>query len=297
MNKKIILDCDPGMDDALAIINAIADPNIELLGISTVAGNVHLHHTSRNALDILHHLKSDIPVYEGVDKPLTRDLHVATEFHGEEGMGDLELAPSPKTISQDFGKFYLEAAKKYPGEVILVAVGPLTNVATALTEYPELKNLLKEIIFMGGSLCGGNVTPYAEFNIYVDPEAANIVLSSGIPVTMIGLDATMKASFSREELEEMRSLNTLYSEFSMDIFDSMFRVRKAIGMTSVVFHDSIGLISAIYKEPFTYETKSILVDTGDHRGETKEDKDGYSIEVAMNFDKTWFKKYLIDILK
>ena len=295
--QKIILDCDPGMDDALAIINAIADNNINLLGISTVAGNVELHHTSRNTLDILEHLDSDIPVYEGCHKPLTRDLHIAAEFHGEEGMGDLYLKPSSKKIQKSFGKFYLECARKHPNEVILVAVGPLTNVADALKNYPELKDLLKEVIFMGGSLSGGNVTPHAEFNIFVDPEAANLVLRSGLPVTMIGLDATMKAKFSKDELDGLRNLPSLYSEFSMEIFDSMFRVRKAIGLETVVFHDSIGLISALYKEAFRFENKNLLVDEGDKRGETRVDENGYPVKVAMDFDKEWFKKYLLTVLK
>lgn len=295
--QKIILDCDPGMDDALAIINAVADKNIQLLGLSTVAGNVELHHTRKNALDILHHLGVEIPVYEGADKPLTRDLHIAEEFHGANGMGDLALNISSRDASKNFGEFYLDCVRKYPHEVTLVAVGPLTNVAIALEKYPELKDLLKEVIFMGGSLSGGNVTPHAEFNIYVDPEAANIVLRSGLPVTMIGLDATLKAKFSREELDELRSNDSLYSKFSMEIFDSMFRVRKAIGMESVVFHDSIGVISSVYGGAFTFENKKILVDEGDGRGETKEDEKGFPVEVAVDFDKDWFKSYLLDVLK
>ena len=295
--QKIILDCDPGMDDALAIINAITDENIDLLGISTVAGNVELHHTSRNALDILAHLNSDISVYEGCSKPLTRDLHIAAEYHGKEGMGDLELVPSKKRINKDFGRFYLDCARKFPGEITLVAVGPLTNVADALTNFPELKDLLKEVIFMGGSLSGGNITPYAEFNIYVDPEAANIVLKSGLPVTMVGLDATLKAKFTRDELDIIRESESLYSKFSMEIFDSMFRVRKAIGMESVVFHDSIGLISSFYSEAFKFETINLIVDADEKRGETREDKNGYPVKVALDFDREWFKSYLVEVLK
>lgn len=295
--QRIILDCDPGMDDALAIINAVADKNIELLGLSTVAGNVGLHHTRKNALDILHHLEVDLPVYVGADKPLTRDLHIAEEFHGANGMGDLTLNTSSKDAFKKFGEFYLDCARKYPHEVTLVAVGPLTNIAIALTEYPELKDLLKEVIFMGGSLNGGNVTPHAEFNIYVDPEAANIVLASGLPVTMIGLDATLKAEFSQDELEELRSNDSLYSKFSMEIFDSMFRVRKAIGMKSVVFHDSIGVISSVYGGAFKFENKKLIVDEGDRRGETREDERGYPVEVALDFNKNWFKEYLLEVLK
>lgn len=295
--QKIILDCDPGMDDALAIINALADKKMDLLGISTVAGNVELHHTSRNALDILSHLGSRIPVYRGSHKPMTRELHIAADFHGEDGMGDLSIRPSPESLKEGFADFYLEMAKKYPGEVTLVAVGPLTNVAHALTTYPELNLLLKEIIFMGGSLSGGNVTPYAEFNIFVDPEAANIVLKSTLPLTMVGLDATMKARFSKDELDDIRDLSSQNAVFSMEIFDSMFRVRKAIGMESVVFHDSIGLIASLYPAPFTYREVRLLVDEGDRCGETFSHPEGYPVRVAVDFDKEWFKDYLFTVLK
>lgn len=294
--QKIILDCDPGMDDALAIITALADKNIEIIGITTVAGNVELCHTTRNALNILECLNKDIDVYRGLEKPLTRELDTATEFHGEKGMGDIQLPDSSNKFLEGHAEFYLKSAKKYPQAIELIAVGPLTNVAMALTKYPELKKLLKGITVMGGSLCGGNITPHAEFNIFVDPEAANIVFNSGLEVKMIGLDATMKGSFKINELEEIRKFNSKYSNMTMDIFDSMFRIRRKIGMTSVVFHDTIALIAPIYKGAFKFEEKKILVDTGEKRGETAVNPKGNKILVAVDFDKNWFKKYLMGIL-
>jgi len=295
--QKIILDCDPGMDDALAIITGLADKNIDILGITTVAGNVELYHTTRNALNLLKYLDEDIDVYSGKDKPLLRDLNTATEFHGETGMGDIDLPNSSMESSKDYAEFYLKYAEKFPQEIELVAVGPLTNIAHALTEYPELKYLLKGITIMGGSLCGGNITPYAEFNIYVDPEAANIVFNSGLIVKMIGLDATMKGHFTADELEDIRKSDSKYSKVTMEIFDAMFRVRGKIGMTSVVFHDTIALLSAIYKDAFKFEEKPILVETGDRRGKTTENFKGGKILVAVDFNKEWFKKYLIETLK
>ncbi|OQY42937.1 MAG: hypothetical protein B6227_00540 [Fusobacteriia bacterium 4572_74] len=295
--QKIILDCDPGMDDALAIITGLADKNINILGITTVAGNVELSHTMRNASNLLKYLNNDIDVYSGLEKPLSRDLYTATEFHGETGMGDIELPSSSKKISKKYEEFYLKCAKKYPKEVELVAVGPLTNVANALVKYPELKKLLKGITIMGGSLCGGNITPYAEFNIFVDPEAANIVFNSGMEIKMIGLDATMKGEFASDELEDIRKSDSKYGRVTMEIFDSMFRVREKIGMTSVVFHDTIALISVVYKDAFKFEEKQILVETDEKRGKTTENIKGGKILVAVDFNKKWFKKYLIETLK
>ena len=295
--QKIILDCDPGMDDALAIIAGLADKNINILGITTVAGNVELTHTTQNTLNLLKYLDHDIDVYSGIDKPLLRDLNTATEFHGETGMGDIELPSSVKKISNEYAEFYLKYAKEFPQEIELVAVGPLTNIASALIKYPKLKDLLKGITIMGGSLCGGNITPHAEFNIYVDPEAANIVFNSGLEIKMIGLDATMKGYFAVNELEEIREFNSKYSKATMEIFDAMFRVRGKIGMTNVVFHDTIALISAVYKDPFKFQEKIILVETDEKRGETVEHFQGNKILVAVDFNKEWFKNYLIKILK
>jgi len=295
--QKIILDCDPGMDDALAIIAGLADKNINILGITTVAGNVELTHTTQNTLNLLKYLDHDIDVYSGIDKPLLRDLNTATEFHGETGMGDIELPSSVKKISNEYAEFYLKYAKEFPQEIELVAVGPLTNIAGALIKYPKLKDLLKGITIMGGSLCGGNITPHAEFNIYVDPEAANIVFNSGLEIKMIGLDATMKGYFAVNELEEIREFNSKYSKATMEIFDAMFRVRGKIGMTNVVFHDTIALISAVYKDPFKFQEKIILVETDEKRGETVEHFQGNKILVAVDFNKEWFKNYLIKILK
>ncbi|HAS79640.1 MAG TPA: hypothetical protein DCR90_01880 [Fusobacteriaceae bacterium] len=295
--QKIILDCDPGMDDALAIIAGLADKNINILGITTVAGNVELTHTTQNTLNLLKYLDHDIDVYSGIDKPLLRDLNTATEFHGETGMGDIELPSSVKKISNEYAEFYLKYAKEFPQEIELVAVGPLTNIAGALIKYPKLKDLLKGITIMGGSLCGGNITPHAEFNIYVDPEAANIVFNSGLEIKMIGLDATMKGYFAANELEEIREFNSKYSKATMEIFDAMFRVRGKIGMTNVVFHDTIALISAVYKDPFKFQEKIILVETDEKRGETVEHFQGNKILVAVDFNKEWFKNYLIKILK
>lgn len=195
-NKQIPvwIDCDTGTDDSVAIMLAHALPELSVIGLSAVAGNSPLYNTFPNTRRVVHLLGADYPVYPGAERPLMREPHVAGKFHGENGLGDVEL-PLPDTAPEStFAWDALYAtAKRMPGELRLVATGPLTNVAIALTKYPELKQLLHSIALMGGAAVGGNVTPAAEFNIYDDPDAAQIVFKSGVPLVMCGLDVTMQA--------------------------------------------------------------------------------------------------------
>lgn len=296
--KKIILDCDTGLDDAVAIINAVADREIDLMGITTVAGNVKLEYTTRNTLDVLYSIGGEgIGVYMGEEKPLTRELHTAEDFHGETGIGDLILERSPVTIKKLHAtEFMAKSISENPGEIIIAAVGPLTNVASLLIKYPEIKKNIKGITVMGGSMCGGNVTPFAEFNIYADPEAAAIVFSSGVPLTMVGLDATMKAKFRKNDLDFLRNEKSKWSSMAVKIFDSMFRTRENHKKDFVVFHDSIALISSLRSELFIFENYPVLISTdGETRGETKVHVNGQEVTVAVGFDSEGFKRYMKDI--
>ena len=297
--KKIILDCDTGLDDAVAIINAVADKNVDLMGITTVAGNVNLKYTTRNTLDILYSIgREDIGVYMGEKKPLEKELHTAEDFHGESGIGDLILERSPVSCKNLHAtEFMAKTIVENPGEIIIAAVGPLTNVASLLIKYPQIKEDIRGITVMGGSLSGGNVTSFAEFNIYADPEAAQVVFSSEIPVTMIGLDATMRAKFQKNDLDFLRGKNTKWSSMTVEIFDSMFRIRDSHGKDFVVLHDSIALIASTETELFTFENHPILISTeGEKRGETKVHKSGQRTKVAVGFDSEGFKRYMRDIL-
>ena len=186
------IDCDTGTDDSVAIMLAHALPELSVVALSAVAGNSPLYNTFPNTRRIVHLLGADYPVYPGAERPLVREPHVAGKFHGENGLGDVEL-PLPDCAPETTPAWdaLYEAAKRMPGELRLVATGPLTNVAIALTKYPELKTLLHSIALMGGAAVGGNVTPAAEFNIYDDPDAAQIVFKSGVPLVMCGLDVTM----------------------------------------------------------------------------------------------------------
>jgi len=199
----IVVDCDPGHDDAIAILLALASPEVELRGVTTVAGNQTLEKTTRNALKVLELAgRGDIPVAAGADRPLRRELRTAAHVHGETGLDGPDL-PEPATapVSVHAADFLADLLK--PG-VVLVPTGPLTNVALLFQRHPEVKERLQRIVWMGGAMGEGNVTPAAEFNAFVDPEAAAVVFASGVEVTMIGLDITHKALFTRAHADRLR---------------------------------------------------------------------------------------------
>jgi inosine-uridine nucleoside N-ribohydrolase len=201
MSTPIVIDCDPGHDDAIAILLALASPEVEVRGITTVAGNQTLEKTTRNALKILELAgRTDIPVAAGADRPLMRDLRTAANVHGETGLDGPDL-PEPVTVPVDAHAADLLAELLEPG-VVLVPTGPLTNVALLLERHPDVKP--DRIVWMGGAIAEGNVTPAAEFNAFVDPEAAARVFASGIGVTLIGLDITHKALFTRAHADRLR---------------------------------------------------------------------------------------------
>jgi pyrimidine-specific ribonucleoside hydrolase len=196
----IVIDCDPGHDDAIAILLALASPEVELRGISTVAGNQTLDKTTRNALKVLELAdRTDIPVVAGADAPLRRTLRTAANVHGESGLDGPDL---PEPTTKPIGRDVVDALADWlePG-VVLVPTGPLTNVARLLQRHPQATD---RIVWMGGAIAEGNVTPAAEFNAYVDPEAAALVFDSGVDVTMVGLDITHKALFDSTHAERLR---------------------------------------------------------------------------------------------
>jgi inosine-uridine nucleoside N-ribohydrolase len=203
MSTKIVIDCDPGHDDAMAILLALASPEVELIGVTTVGGNQTLDKTTTNALKVLELAdRTGIPVAAGADGPLERTLRTAAHVHGESGLDGPDL-PEPTTRPVGAGAWQLLDELIEPG-VVLVPTGPLTNVALLLMNRPDIGERLERIVWMGGAIAEGNVTPAAEFNAFVDPEAAAIVFGSGIPVTMIGLDVTHQALFGPAHAERLR---------------------------------------------------------------------------------------------
>lgn len=208
MALPVILDCDPGHDDAIALILALASPELKVLAVTTSAGNQTQEKTLNNALRILTLLgRDDIPVAAGAPKPLARELIIADNVHGESGL-DGPTLPDPAFAPQAMTALELmvKCLRESPEPVTLVPTGPLTNIALLLAAYPELKPNIARIVLMGGAAGAGNWTPAAEFNIYVDPEAADMVFQSGIPITMCGLDVTHEAQVMDEDIARVRAI-------------------------------------------------------------------------------------------
>lgn len=203
---RYILDTDPGIDDALALFLALASPEVTLEAITTVSGNVPVHFTTRNALALLTLAgRTDIPVARGSDIPLVRQPVVADYVHGQNGLGEVEL-PEPRiqAVPQHAVNLIIEKVLAAPGEISLVPIGPLTNIALAVRHEPRLAQLVREVVIMGGAVnVPGNVTPTAEFNIYADPHAAHIVMHAGWPIRLVSLDTTMQVGVDRQEFDDL----------------------------------------------------------------------------------------------
>lgn len=233
MSNKMILDTDPGIDDAMAIFFAMAHPDIELLGLTTTFGNVSVEQATVNALKLVEMAGQTTPVAKGVQTPWMQALRPYPDFvHGEDGFGNLNLPePALQAVEQSAAEFIVEQVKQNPGEVTLVAVGPLGNLAAALKLAPEIAQQVKQVIIMGGAVgCAGNVTPVAEANIICDPHAADIVFSAPWKVTMIGLDVTHQVHMDRALFDRIMDKNKrvgafmkkaadFYMDFHLDVAD------------------------------------------------------------------------------
>ena len=219
MPKKILLDCDPGLDDALALLLAHGDPNIELVGVTTVGGNVGLPQTTRNALALREYLHFEkVPVAAGSSHPLSGETRSASHVHGESGLGSTVL-PEPTLAVDDRHAvaFIIETVRATPGAVHLVATGPLTNIALALKKEPAIARLVASFTIMGGSFTRGNASPAAEFNIYADPAAARMVFDADWQVVMVGLDLTLQATANGPVLERLGRLGVLAHELILPL--------------------------------------------------------------------------------
>lgn len=240
MPRKIILDCDPGHDDAVAILLAYADPEIDLLAITTVAGNQTLEKTTLNARRICTLAGiTDVPIAAGCARPLVREPTVAGAIHGESGLdGPTFGEPTVPVDDRHAVELMVELVRAHPGEVTLVPVGPLTNVAAALRRDPDLAALIAGIVFMGGSTDRGNTTPLAEFNVFDDPEAAQVVVESGIPITMVGLNLTHQAGATPAVVERIAALGTPVGDAVRDLMTFFAGSYEAVyGVTDPPVHD------------------------------------------------------------
>jgi pyrimidine-specific ribonucleoside hydrolase len=300
-----ILDVDPGHDDAVAIMLACAAPELDLLAITTVAGNVPLEKTTRNALRILSLIgRTDLPVAAGASSPLRRALHTAEDIHGESGLDGPEIPdPSFKPHERSAADLIADAIRDSPEPVTLIPTGPLTNVATFLREHPDLKERVARISLMGGSIGLGNTTPAAEFNVYVDPEAAREVFESGLPITMSGLDVTHQAGAGSAERENLRSLGRIGGVVAelLEFFAGTYE--RIFGFDAPPLHDAVAVAAVL--DPALLKTRPMRVDVECEseltRGETVCDFYGVSgkapnAEVGVDLDRYGFFDLLYRVL-
>lgn len=258
---KIILDCDPGHDDAIAIMLAGNTPGIELLGITVVAGNQTLDKTSKNALKVCQYLGIDVPVHSGCSGPMIRDKQIiCSEIHGETGLDGPKFSALTKKIEKKHGvQFIIDTLMASEGDITLVATGPLTNIAMAIRMNPKIVDKIKRIVIMGGTYQLGNVTPAAEFNILADADAAHVVFTCGRKVEMVGLDVTRKVLCYPKIIERMKKLDTKASKLFEDLM--LFfneSQKKMFGWEGGPLHDPVTIAYLI--DPTLLETKSMYTE-------------------------------------
>ena len=242
MNRKIILDCDPGHDDAVAIMLAAGSPALDLLGITVVAGNQTLDKTVINALRVCQHLAIHVPVYRGCGQPMVREKQViAGEIHGASGLDGPVFAPLQRHAEEKHAVLYLiDTLMASPGDITVVTTGPLTNLAMAMRLEPAILPKIDQIVLMGGAYQLGNTTPAAEFNIYADAEAAHVVFTSGRPITMVGLDVTRKVLCLPRVMARMQQVGSKASRLFVDIMTFFNASQKTIfGWEGAPLHDPV----------------------------------------------------------
>ena len=294
----IVLDCDPGHDDAMAMILAAYNPSIELLGISTVSGNGIIDKVTQNALRVCALAKINVPVAQGAGTSILGAVEASTEIHGETALDGAPL-PAPTFELEKISGVDLMAKliKDHSEKVTVVATGPLTNIALLLKMYPELKTKIERIVFMGGSASRGNRTPYAEFNIWMDPEACDVVLKSGLPLTMIGLDVTHQALITKEIFARLAEMKTELADtlsglmkFFAKTYDEVFE------MPDPPLHDPVAV--AVLIDPSVTKNRFVNVEVELNgkftRGATVVDiynreggKPNCNVALELDFEKFW----------
>lgn len=267
---RIIMDCDPGIDDGIALAYVAAHrEEFDLLAVTTMAGNQTIDKVTANALKLTDFYGLDVPVAAGMVSALVREELHAEEFHGETGLGYCELPETDKKpVSDNAVLFLRDLLNSLPeGEqVTFVPTAPMTNLALLLKLFPEVKSRIRNIVFMGGAARGGNVTPCAEFNVYADPEAAKIVCQSGIPVTMCGLDATLKCNFTRNQIMKLCQSGNKVARVCGDMAGFVLDGETGKYRNAVSIHDAVPFMYLIHPEFFKTEKAILDVDCSDGAG-------------------------------
>ncbi|QUL98803.1 MAG: nucleoside hydrolase [Candidatus Fermentithermobacillus carboniphilus] len=304
---KWVIDTDPGIDDAAAIIAAINLKIMDVVGITTVHGNVGLEHTTRNALKLVELLDSDVPVYRGASAPLLKAPENASQFHGEDGFGNTFLPEPKRNVEKTHAvDFLIQAAHRWDGDLSLLTLGPLTNVALAMAEDRSVQHKIRQIVMMGGtSKARGNTTPLAEFNIYADPEAAAIVFSSGVPIVMVPWETCLDAMLGPDVVAKVReSTSKAGVAFSKAMDLVVSRLHKVLGVEGLLLCDLVAACVAM--EPSVVKEKvaaRVVVETGGRysKGLTVVDErmlDGVSpnTTVCLSCDKDRVGEMFLDAL-
>jgi len=303
---KIHLDCDPGHDDAIALLLALASPEVDLVGISTVHGNQTLEKTTVNALKLLEFVgRTDVSVAVGADRPLRREPFVAEYVHGESGMDGPALpVPTTEPVAEHAVDFIARVVRESDEPVTLVPTGPLTNIGLFLARHPEVAARVERIVLMGGAIGEGNVTPAAEFNIWADPEAADRVFSSGLDVTMVGLDVTHKALLFPQKVDELRDAGRAGGLVAA-LYDFYHgHHQRMYGWEGSPVHDALAVAHVVSDEFLRTEHRHVEVDIGPEpgRGRTYVDlweRSGKepNCHVGVDVDGPGFIDVLVDRLK
>ena len=305
MPKHIIIDTDPGIDDSLAILLALASPEIVLDGISTIHGNASTEQTTRNALAILELAKaSQVPVFKGCDLPLVKESLLSPETHGNTGLGYAQLPePTTKPKAGHGSDFIIEQIMSRPGEVTLVAIGPLTNVALAIRKEPRIVQNVKEVFIMGGAIQHtGNTTALAEYNTFVDPHAAHIVFHSGMPMTLTPLDVTYQCIFTPDDLKRLLKIDSPVTKYIADSTRYYMEFHDEYqSIEGCVINDPMTLALTFMPEICDYQTLVVDVDisTGVGLGNTFADFYNYekkpaNMKVAMGVRPRMFMELFLE---
>lgn len=305
MKRPFIIDCDTGTDDAIMLAAAVYADEMDIKAVTSCNGNVAENYVTRNNIDLLEYFGVNIPVASGAKRSIyDREIYEGPT-HGKSGLGDVRITETNgRPVGEIASELIYEEALKANGELEILVTGPFTNIAIAVINHPDLANLIKHLWFMGGAVSGGNMNNNAEFNIWVDPIAAHIVLTSGIKaITMIGLDVTLKAIMTREDQKELEKAGTKASTFTAEMLDFMIK-RGEAGGEGAVMHDALALAAALYPECMKYTDYIMDVEwRGDYTaGHTVVDLHGKSgkktnVKVATEIDVPSFRRWLVDAIK
>lgn len=266
MIRKVIIDCDPGIDDAFALTVAHFEKQLEICAITTVAGNVSIENTTNNALGLMHVLGLDIPVYKGSHEPLVYEPFFASEVHGHNGFGGVHISHQKQPESQSALEGMVKILRESTDKITLVALGPLTNIALLLKGYPELKEKIECISLMGGGLKGGNTTIAGEFNFYVDPHAAHIVFNSDVDIIMAGLDVTEIGNINREAIETIRDHGGEVGKLLYDISQVSFNFSNTFYRSEKIhLHDVMAVLYLTQPDLFKVEKHFVEIAYEDNR--------------------------------